>query len=81
MAAHGIKPSLSQAVRLKKIKQSETLTIDAINEILSENKKPPKNDQSENASYRGYFPESYSQKQIDDVIIGLLKDWQTRTAV
>ena len=45
MEKHGVRPSLSQAVRLKKLKQSGELTVEMIDEILSETKKTPsKND-------------------------------------
>jgi len=47
MESYGIKPSLSQAVRLKKHKQAGELTPDTIDEILSESKKPQEDDTSE----------------------------------
>jgi len=78
MAAHGIKPSLSQAVRLKKLKQDGKLTLEAIDCMLSEEKKPPKGEPTGSARYRRYFPASYSPKQIDEVIVGLLKDWKAK---
>ena len=78
MAAHGIKPSLSQAVRLKKLKQDGKLTLEAIDCMLSEEKKPPKGEPTGSARYRRYFPASYSPKQIDEVIVGLLKDWKAQ---
>ena len=46
MENYGVKPSLSQAVRLKKLKQAGDLTIDMIDEILSEVKKPVAEDDS-----------------------------------
>ena len=81
MAVHGVKPSLSQAVRLKKLKQDGKLTLEAIDLMLSEEKKPPKGEPTGSARYRRYFPASYSPKQIDEVIVGLLKDWKARAAV
>ena len=81
MAVHGIKPSLSQAVRLKKLKQDGKLTLEAIDLMLSEEKKPPKGEPTGSARYRRYFPANYSPKQIDEVIVGLLKDWKARAAV
>ena len=81
MEKYEIKPSLSQAVRLKKMKQAGTLTSDKIDRLLSETKKPPKGESSNSMRFRKYFPPDYSQEQIDDVIIRLLKSWKARTAV
>jgi len=81
MAAHEVKPSLSQAVRLKKLKQDGKLTLDAIDRIISEDKKPPKGEPTGSARYRRFFPPSYSPKQIDEVITELLTDWKARAAV
>ena len=78
MAAHDIKPSLSQAVRLKKLKQAGKLILDDIGAILSEEKKPPKGEPTGSLRFRKYFPSDYSQKQMDKVIIGLLIDWKAR---
>jgi ParB family chromosome partitioning protein len=80
MAKYEIKPSLSQAVRLKKLKaelsgRSKTLMTEAIDTILSEDKKPPKNEQPV-ARFRSFFPSGYSPKQMDTVIIKLLTDWK-----
>lgn len=69
---HDIKPSLSQAKRLKKLHQAGELTLELIDNILSETKKPPKG----SARFRQYFPPEYSKEQMDDVIVSLLKDWQ-----
>ena len=76
MATHEIKPSLSQAVRLKKLNQSGKLTIGMIDEMLSEAKKPPQNEPKGSARFRKYFPPEYSQKQMDAVIKELLTEWQ-----
>jgi len=78
MAAHGVKPSLSQAVRLKKLKQDGKLTVEVIDRMLSEEKKPPKGEQTGSARYRRFFPASYSPKQIDAVIVELLTDWKAK---
>ena len=76
MDNHDIKPSLSQANRLKKLKQSGELTVDIIDTILSETKKPPKGEPTGSMRFRQFFPPDYSLKQIDDVITSLLKGWQ-----
>ena len=76
-----VKPSLSQAVRLKKLNQSGTLTLETIDKILSEAKKPPKGEPTGNARYRRFFPTSYSPKQIDAVIVELLTDWKANVVI
>jgi ParB family chromosome partitioning protein len=76
MALHEVKPSLSQAIRLKKMKQSSGLTIEMIGEILAETKKPQKDEPKGPGRYRRFFPPEYSAKAIDKVITTLLECWQ-----
>ncbi|MDR1209250.1 MAG: hypothetical protein LBK41_02890 [Clostridiales bacterium] len=76
MAKYDCKPSLSQSVRLKKLKQAGTLTIELIDSMLAEYKKPPQGEERGSARFRRYFPPDYSMKQIETVIIGLLRDWK-----
>ena len=77
MALYEVKPSLSQAVRMKKLKQAGTLTLDCIGKILSEAKKPPKEMPKGSARFRKYFPPEYSQEQMDAVIMTLLRGWKS----
>ncbi|MCL2516921.1 MAG: ParB/RepB/Spo0J family partition protein [Oscillospiraceae bacterium] len=81
MDKYGIKPSLSQAVRLKKMKKDGTLTIETIDAILSEGKKPTKGEPASSMRFRKYFPPEYSQKQMDAVIVDLLKNWKAGATV
>ena len=69
-------PSLSQAQRLKKLSQEGRLTREAMDEIFAEVKKPPL-DQSflRNPRIRKYFPKSYSDEKVADVILRLLERW------
>ena len=78
MAKHDVKPSLSQAVRFKKMKQAGTLTADVINEVLSEAKESPVSETKITLHYRKFFPPEYSPKQIEAVIIELLTDWKAK---
>ena len=78
MDEYRIKPSLSQATRLKKLKKAGTLQPDQIDAILSEAKRPAKGEPTGSLRFRKYFPPEYSQKQMDAVISTLLKDWQTQ---
>jgi len=73
MDEYGVKPSLSQAQRLKAMKQDGKLTVDAIRSIFSEDKKPPKS----SAPFSKYFPSEYSAKQMEAVIIELLTSWKS----
>ena len=72
-------PSLSQAQRMKKLAQEEKFTYEAAFAIMEEAKKDEldkvviKND-----TLKKYFPRSYTPRQMEDVIIKLLEQWQRR---
>ena len=72
-------PSLSQAQRMKKLAQEEKFTYEAAFAIMGEAKKEEldkvviKND-----TLKKYFPRSYTPRQMEDVIIKLLEQWQRR---
>jgi ParB family chromosome partitioning protein len=82
MDKYVIKPSHAQAVRLKKLKLSNELSIEQIDEILSKNKKQPlKREPSSILRFREHFPPDYSEEQMGAVIVELLIDWRARVAV
>lgn len=67
-------PSLSQAQRMKRLSQSRQLDMDAVFEIMREEK----GNQKENVKIgmeklRKYFPKGTTPKQIEDTIIRLLE--------
>ncbi len=65
-------PSLSQAVRMKKLSQQGLLTDDKILEIMSEEKANQKERiKIPTERVRKFFPQSYSNTQIEEVIIKL----------
>ena len=72
-------PSLSQAQRMKKLTQEGKFTYEAAFAIMGEAKKDEldkvviKND-----TLKKYFPRSYTPRQMEDVIIKLLEQWQRR---
>ena len=72
-------PSLSQAIRLKKLAQEGKFTYEAAFAGMGEAKKDEldkvviKND-----TLRKYFPRSYTPKQMEDTIIKLLDQWQRK---
>lgn len=72
-------PSLSQAQRLKKLSQSGELNEDAMLKIMSEQKKPERNDLTIPADVvEKYFPRSFTLMKMQEVIINLLESWQKR---
>ena len=72
-------PSLSQAQRMKKLSQSGELNEDTMLTIMSEEKKPPKEDITlSGEKLRKYFPRSYTPRQMEDTIFKLLGGWQRK---
>lgn len=73
-------PSLSQAVRLKKQYQAETLTAEGIREIMSEEKANQKERiHIPMERIRKYFPQSYTVSQIEDAVVKLCeRDYRRR---
>jgi ParB family chromosome partitioning protein len=79
METHGIKPSLSQAVQLKKLKQDGELTTEMIDTILFKIKKPIDDEDEKGIKrFRKYFPDGYTAKQMNKIISDLLREWQSR---
>ncbi|MDD4368849.1 ParB/RepB/Spo0J family partition protein [Caproicibacterium sp. BJN0003] len=74
-----VTPSLSQAQRLKKFSADGHLNEDSMMAIMSEEKKPEKNDLTIKADkLQKYFPKSYTPQQMEQVIIRLLDGWQKK---
>ena len=72
-------PSLSQAQRLKKFSTEGHLNEDSMLAIMSEEKKPEKNDLTIKADkLQKFFPKSYTPQQMEQVIIRLLDGWQKK---
>ena len=70
-------PSLSQAVKLKKLSQAGALDVETIVAIMSQ----PKANQQEKISFRvedlrKFFPKSYDTAKIQETILKLLNDYQ-----
>ena len=79
MESEDCTPSLSQAIRLKKLSQNGTLNPQIILEILQESKA----NQQEKISFRveeirKFFPKSYSAAKIQETILKLLVDFQKK---
>ena len=72
-------PSLSQAQRLKKLSQAGELTDDSMLSIMSEQKKPERNDLTIPADVlEKFFPRSFTPMKMQEVIIKLLETWQRK---
>lgn len=72
-------PSLSQAVRMKKLSQEVKLTPEVIYEVMSEekaNQKPQVRISTERLEK--YFPKGYSAQQMEDAIIKVLEERQRK---
>ena len=69
-------PSLSQAVRMKKLSQAGKLDDDKINEIMSEEKANQKERiKIPTERVRKYFPKDFTNTQIEDTIIRLCENY------
>lgn len=69
-------PSLSQAQRMKRLSQSGELNEDTMLEIMSEQKKPVKNNVTlSEDKLRRYFPRYYSPAKIEALVFDLLDAW------
>lgn len=74
-----VTPSLSQAQRIRRLSEAGKLNEDIMLSILSEQKKPVKNDVTlSEEKLRKYFPRHYSPAKIECLIFKLLDVW-TRT--
>ncbi|MGM9614147.1 MAG: ParB/RepB/Spo0J family partition protein [Oscillospiraceae bacterium] len=72
-------PSLSQAQRMKKLSQIGQLNEDNMLDIMSEQKKPEREDITlSGETLRKYFPRSYTPRQMETVILRLLDAWMKK---
>ena len=72
-------PSLSQAQRMKKLSQSGELDCDKLFSIMTEMKKPEKNEiRLSSDILEKYFPKNYTPQKMQEVIIKLLESWQRK---
>lgn len=72
-------PSLSQAIRIKKLAQQSEFSYDAVYDIMNEEKKSELDTVTiKNEALRKYFPRSYTPRQMESIIIKLLDQWQLK---
>ena len=76
IASEQVTPSLSQAQRIRRLSEAGQLNEDIMLSILSEQKKPVKNDVTlSEEKLRKYFPRYYSPAKIESLIFKLLDMW------
>lgn len=73
-------PSLEQARRLKKYSQEGTLSASVMEAVLTEERPISVQVTLKKERLRKYFPQSYTQKQMEEVIFSLLETWKTENA-
>ena len=74
MQSEACTPSLSQAVRMKKLSQRAELTPETIFDIMSEEKANQKERvRLEVSAIRKYFPRSYTPRQMEESIVKMLE--------
>ena len=72
-------PSLSQAIRIKKLAQQGEFDYDAVYDIMNEEKKSELDTVTiKNETLRKYFPRNYTPRQMESIIIKLLDQWQLK---
>lgn len=69
-------PSLSQAKRIREMSEEKTLDEDSMLAVMCEQKKPCwDNITLKGQALRKYFPQSYTPRQIEEIIYRLLDQW------
>ena len=72
-------PSLSQAQQLKKMAQQGEFSYEAAFDVMVKEKKSELDTVTiKNETLRKYFPRSYTPRQMEDIIIKLLDQWQRK---
>ena len=72
-------PSLSQAQQLKKMAQQGEFSYEVAFDVMGKEKKSELDTVTiKNETLRKYFPRSYTPRQMEDIIIKLLDQWQRK---
>lgn len=80
MAQEQVSPSVDQAQQLKRLSEAGELTEAVLRQIMAKKAKEKKVVLKE-TSLGEYFPPSYTPKQMEDVILHLLKDWSAKQGI
>ena len=80
MAQEQVSPSVDQAQQLKRLSEAGELTEAVLRQIMAKKAKEKKVVLKE-TSLGEYFPSSYTPKQMEDVILHLLKNWSAKQGI
>ena len=80
MVQEQVSPSVDQAQQLKRLSEAGELTEAALRQIMAKKAKEKKVVLKE-TSLGEYFPQDYTPKQMEDVILHLLKDWRAKQGI
>ena len=80
MVKEQVSPSVDQAQQLKRLSEAGELTEAVLRQIMAKKAKEKKVVLKE-TSLGEYFPSSYTPKQMEDVILHLLKDWRAKQGI
>jgi len=78
MSKTGTIPTRSQLVKIKQYSREGTLTIAVIDAILSAERPAPMQVVLKPDCLKQFFPQSYTARQMEDVIVSLLKTWHSQ---
>ena len=71
-------PSIEQAKKIREYGGRTDLTTSLIIDILSDKKPPPVKITLKKEYLSQYFPKDYTQQQMEEVILTLLKNWKSQ---
>lgn len=80
MAQEQVSPSVDQAQQLKRMSEAGELTEAVLRQIMAKKAKEKKVVLKE-TSLGEYFPQDYTSKQMEEVILHLLKDWRAKQGI
>ena len=80
MVQEQVSPSVDQAQQLKRMSEAGELTEAVLRQIMAKKTKE-KQVVLKETSLGEYFPPSYTPKQMEDVILHLLKDWSAKQGI
>ncbi len=78
MGRLGVVPTLEQAQRLKTYSQDGQLTAAVMDAVLADRKPAAVQVTLKKDRLKQYFPQSYTQKQMEDIIFSLLETWKSQ---
>lgn len=80
MEQEQVSPSVDQAQQLKRLSEAGALTETALRQVMAKKAKEKKVVLKE-TSLGEYFPQDYTPKQMEEVILHLLKDWSAKQGI